>query len=177
MLSLERQLSKILNSKNGERPVHGFLGKNPKLVWLAICKVGGHSTYVVKEFPFGSRHKADFVVAQSASGHWEIHLIELEPPNDRVINKDGTPSHRFKKAISQVYDWATYIEQNGAAFRKDLSDWCMEHDLLKLSSRDRPPRNWTNNLLQDQNTVIWPGATLKLCLRVYFFLPAKPSKS
>jgi len=155
MLGLEKKLSRILYGETGERGVSRFLAKHPEIVRWAFCWTGGHSTYVVKEFPFGSRHLSDFVVPMSYSGMWEVHMIELEPIDDRVINKDGTPSHRFNKAISQIHDWASFIEQNPYLFRKDLSNWCMKHDLLGLHSDERPPCNFTSDYLHDPDTHIW----------------------
>jgi len=152
---LREELSRIIESTTGERGISRFLAEHPEIVRWAFCQVGGHSTYVVKEFPFGSRYLADFVVPQSSSGHWEIHMIELEPPDDRVINKNGTPSHRFNKAISQIHDWASFIEENPYLFRKDLSDWCMKRDLLGSHIGKRPPCNFTGNYLRDPDTHIW----------------------
>ncbi len=147
-------MSHIIDETTGERGVSRFLGKHPEIVRWAFCRSGGHSTYVVKEFPFGSRYRADFVVPTSDSGGWNIHMIELEPPNDRVINKDGTPSLRFNKAISQIHDWAHYIEQNPYSFRKDLSDWCINHDLLGCHSDDEAPRNDIGYYLHEPDTFI-----------------------
>jgi len=138
----------------GERGVSRFLAEHPAIVRWAFCSTGGHSTYVVKQFPFGSHYRADFVVPMSYSGVWNLHMIELEPPGDRVINKDGTPSHRLNKAISQIHDWASYIEQNPNSFRKDLSDWCVNHDLLGFHSDQRPPCNFTGDYLRDPDTYI-----------------------
>jgi hypothetical protein len=155
MLSLEKELSRILNNTTGERGVSRFLAKHPSIVRWAFCLTGGHRTYVVKEFPFGSHYLADFVVPLSYSGMWEVHMIELEPPNDKVINKDGTPSRRFNKAISQIHDWASYIEQNPYSFRQDLSDWCMKRDLLDSHNSAQQPCNFTGDYLHDMNTHIW----------------------
>jgi hypothetical protein len=155
VLGLEKKLSRIINDTTGERDVLRFLAKHPKIVYWAFYTGAGHGTYVIKEFPFGSHYKADFVVPMASSGIWEVHMIELEPPNDKVINKDGTPSHRFNKALSQIRDWESYIKENLFSFRKDLSDWCMKHDLLGLPGSSGPPCNFTDNYLRDSDTHIW----------------------
>jgi len=155
MISLEKKLLHILDNTNGEREVSRFLAKHPEIVRWSFCLTGGHSTYIVKEFPFGSHYYADFVAPLSCSGMWEVHMIELESPNDRVINKDGTPSHSFNKAISQIHDWASYIEENPYSFRKDLSDWCMKHDLLDFRRKKWQPRNDSGDYLHDPDTHIW----------------------
>jgi len=90
----------------------------------------------------------------SYSGTWEVHLVELEPPNDKVINKGGTPSQRFNKAISQVHDWAAYIKDNPCEVRRDLSKWCADHDLLGYSGGCGDPCNSTGDYLRDPETFI-----------------------
>lgn len=81
-------------------------------------------------------------------------MVELEPPSDRVINKDGTPSQRFNKALSQVHDWAEYITQNPLSIRKDMSDWCVRHDLLGDYDGCGPPCNETGDYLSHPDTFI-----------------------
>lgn len=151
---LREELQQIVDSTSGERQASDFLAAHPEIVRWAFCRTGGHSTYVVKEFPFGNRHRADFAVPMSYSGAWEVHMVELEPPNDKVINKDGTPSRRFNKAISQVHDWASYIKQNPYEVRRDLSDWCVNHDLLGIYGEYGPPSNDTGDYLRDPETFI-----------------------
>jgi len=151
---LEQELQFLLEESGGERAVSRFLGKHPELVRWAFCATGGHSTYVIREFPFGSRHKADFVIPMSYSGAWDVHLIELEPPSDPVVNKDGTPSRRLNKAITQIHDWSNYIQRNPVSFRRDLSDWCIKKDLLGEWISERGPCNFTSDLLSDPDTYI-----------------------
>ena len=151
---LQEELNRILNGASGERRASAFLARNPEIVRWAFCWTGGHSTYVVKEFPFGSRYRADLVVPLSYSGAWEVHMIELEPPNDSVINKDGTPSQRLNKAMSQIQDWREYIERNPDSIRKDLSDWCVKHDRLRLYDDHDPPCNETGDYLSHPDTYI-----------------------
>ncbi len=151
---LRKQLQTILENSSGERKVIKFLARHPDIVRWAFCRTGGHSTYVVKEYPFGSRYHADFVVPMSYSGAWDVHMVELEPIDDRVINKDGTPSKRLNKAISQINDWADYIKKNPYQVRQDLSDWCVKHDLLGIHGKYGPPSNYTGDDLRDPETYI-----------------------
>lgn len=148
-------LSKVIESNSGEHEVTNFLAKHPNIVRWAFSKTGGHSAFVLKEFPFGCNYRADFVVLMSRSGAWEVHMIEFEPPNDKVINKDGTPSQRFNKAISQINDWKSYIERNPVQVRQDLSDWCVKKDILGFFSEEESPSNDTGDYLHDPNTCIW----------------------
>jgi Shedu protein SduA, C-terminal len=123
-------LEEILKKSGGERIAYQFLKKNPGIVLWSFHKIGGNSQYVLADFPIGIRYRADFVIPLEYSGGWEVYLVELEPVSDRVITKDGRPSKRLNSAISQVNDWAEYIEINQTQVKNDLADWCMRHDLL-----------------------------------------------
>jgi hypothetical protein len=148
------ELKDILSKTEGEREISSFLSKHPELIRWAVCRTGGHTTYVIKEFPFGSHYKADFIVPFSYSGAWEVHLIELEPPDDMVITRDGLPSNRLNKAVKQINDWQDYIEKNRYPFRSDLSEWCIKKDLLGLHNDLKEPSNYTGDKLKDQDTYI-----------------------
>ena len=152
---LESEMLKALNEFSGERAIASFLAKNCQLIRWSVCRTGGHSTYIIKEFPFGSKFKADFTVAMSYSFGWEVHLIELEPPSDKVITRAGLPTNRLNKAISQINDWRMYIEQNPMAFKQDLTQKCMKRDLLREIPNDKTiPTNNTGNNLNAFDTVI-----------------------
>jgi hypothetical protein len=133
---LAHTLEEILNKSGGERAAYQFLKEHPAIVLWSFVRVGGHSQYLLAEFPIGIRYRADFVILYEYSGGWEVYLIELEPVHDRVITKDGRPSKRLNSAISQLNDWAEYIETNRLQVKQDLSDWCIRHDLLGWDSPD-----------------------------------------
>lgn len=152
---LETQMLEVLKNSTGEREIGNFFGNHPELIRWSVCRTGGHSTYVLKEFPFGSKYKADFAVAMSYSGAWEVHLIELEPPADLVITKAGLASHKLNTAISQINDWRSYIEQNSLAFKQDLTEKCMKKDLLHISPRKTIPTNYTGDQLNAIDTTIF----------------------
>lgn len=152
---LQQEFEKILDETRGEGQISSFLARNPNIIRWAVCKTGGHSTYVLKEFPFGSKYKADFVVPMSYSGMWEVNLIELEPHDDKVITREGLPSKRLNKAISQIKDWKDYIAKNPLEFRSDLSNWCIKKDLLGLFNNKKTPTNYTGDLLNSPDTTIF----------------------
>jgi hypothetical protein len=148
------ELKEILSNSKGEGDISAFLTKHPELIRWAVCRTGGHCTYVIKQFSFGSKYKADFVVAFSYSGAWDVHFIELEPPQDKVITKAGLPSNRLNKAISQVHEWKNFIKTEPLSYRSDLSDWCVKKDLLGIHKGENPS-NYTGNRLKDRDTHIW----------------------
>lgn len=150
----EDRLKQILNTTNSERDILGLLSTYPEIIRWAVCRTGGHSTYVVKEFPFGSKYRADFVVAMSYSFGWEVNFIEIEPPNDMVITKQGLPSNKMNSAISQINDWKLYVEQNPGMIRRELADYCANKDLLKLEWNPDDPSNFTGNYLRSPETFI-----------------------
>ena len=152
---LSEKLSDIVELSKGEREAAAFLAKHPEILRWAVCKTGGHCTYVLKEFPFGSHYKADFVVLTCYSGAWEVHMIELEPSDDMVITQDGKPSSRLSGAMLQLRDWKEYIEKNPVSFRQDLSAWCQKKDLLGESKSVRVPVNGTGHYLKDAETFIY----------------------
>lgn len=141
--------------QNSERPVSKVLSAYPEVIRWLCCRTAGHSTYVLCEFPFGSNYRADFVVATSFSGAWHVHFVELEPTKDIIITKKGLPSNRLNTAISQTKDWELFVKQNSTLFKQDLTKWCMTKDLLKVEDPKLTPTNYTNNLLNSPETVIW----------------------
>lgn len=151
---LENEITQIINNSTGEREISTFLARNPNIMRWAVCRTGGHTNYVIKEFPFGSRYKADFVVPMSYSGVWEVNLIELEPHDDKVITQNGLPSSRLNKAISQINDWKEFIERNPLQFRNDLAHWCIKKDLLGFSNDGEIPSNFSGDLLNSPETFI-----------------------
>lgn len=151
---IAKELENILRNGRGEREVSKFLAKHPGIVRWAVCNTGGHSAYVLKEFQLGSHFKADFVVPYSYSGCWEVHFIELEPPEDHVINKDGTVSQRLNKALAQICEWNDYILNNQIQIRQDLARQSMKKDLLKWMPKGQRPTNYTTDYLDDPATYI-----------------------
>jgi hypothetical protein len=169
VVSRKEELERILREGKGERKALSYLADNPEVVAWSVCKTTGHSVYVLKEFPLGNQFKADFVVPYSQSGSWTIHFIEIEPPDDHIINKDGTPSKRLNKALSQTSEWSAYIQSNPVHVRQDLARFCKERDLLGRMDRGKEPTNNTCDRLADPDTFIW--------YRYYIFIGNRMSAS
>lgn len=151
---LKEEILKIL-AYNSERKIAKFLCKHPQIVLWSFISTGGHSKYVLHEFPLGSKFKADFVIPFSFSGAWEVHFVELKSPDAIIITKNGTPSKLLNSAISQINDWKSFVENNKSIVQQDLSDWCIKHDLLRWHENKFPISNWTSDYLHDPNTFIW----------------------
>jgi hypothetical protein len=83
---LADKLQALLGRTKGEREVTAFLKEHPSVVLDALVRFGDGNC-VVADFPFGTEFKADFVALAPFSGGWEIHFVELEPPNARLFNR------------------------------------------------------------------------------------------
>ena len=134
---LPDKLQALLDQTDGEREITAFLKKHPTIVLDAFVKFGDGSC-VVPDFPFGTEFKADFVALAPFSGGWEIHFIELEPPDERLFNSDGTAARRLNQAIAQVGEWRTFIEKNRPAVLRDLVRFAKDKDLI-MGPRENEP--------------------------------------
>ena len=127
---LKDKLAEVLNQTSGEREIHAFLKEEPWLVWATFMNSGGHSRYVIPEFSLAGKYYADFVVIQSFSGGWNVAFIELEPVDEKLFIKDGSPSKRLRGAIKQIDDWKTFQECERASLCSGLADAARKQDIL-----------------------------------------------
>lgn len=130
------KFSDFLDDQRGERGISEFIKENPEALYWTFCRVSGHCRFLFREFPLGSQYIADYVILNSYSGVWEVMFIELEPVDDPVFNKSGTPSKRLAGAIKQVDDWTEYFDMHKDQVRADLVKWAKTKDLLKYSDTD-----------------------------------------
>lgn len=150
-------LNAIFSTSGGERGIHTYLKENPGLIWGMFCNVGGHADYVIPEFRFRDKYRADFVVMQSYSGAWDVHLIELEP-FDSVLFRDSDerPAKRFQGAIHQVEDWKRFISIEEQTFKNCLADAAMKSDVFQPEYNiNLEPSSLAGDRLRDPKTVIW----------------------
>ena len=99
-MPLKEQLLAAL-AKPGERAAMAFLAAHPEIVYWGFARTDGHASYVLKEFPFGSNYRSDFVVLHAYSGAWEVHFVELEPPKDKIITKKGVAKVSRQRALTK----------------------------------------------------------------------------
>lgn len=156
MKKLEPEFLCILKTGRGERLVRNFLKKRAWIVAESFHKITD-AHYVVCEFPFGSDYRADFVVLGGYSGGWEIHFIELEPPDAPLFTKSGVMAKRLNGAVNQVDSWRMFIEQNRQEVLRELSKYAMNHDLLRGPSTAEPT-----------DSVGWRLSHPKTSLHVYY---------
>lgn len=145
---------RFLDGSRGEREAVQYLRKYPDLVSWTFCRTGGHSRFLLCEFPLGSSYRADFVALVSYSGAWEAHYVELEPVDDPVFTKKGLQSQRLATAVRQVNDWQQHLRTRASEVRQDLVRWIGERDLLGHFP-GHPLSNQSRNYLSDMNTVLF----------------------
>jgi len=127
---LKNKLIDFLEQAKGERGIHSFLKEEPFLVWHTFMSSGGHSSYVIPEFSFAGKYRADFAVMQSFSGGWNIAFVELEPVDEKPFNKDGNPSQRLRSAIKQIDDWRDFVSDEISSLCSNLADAARNNDTL-----------------------------------------------
>ncbi len=157
-MSLRKKLKALLDQAEGEREVHNFLKENPALVWGMFCNAGGHSDYVLSEFQLREKYRTDFVVMQSYSGAWDVHLIELEPVGSKLFRKtDEKPEKRFQGAIHQIEDWKRFIKTEEQTFKNCLADdTAMTSDLFEPEYNiNSEPESMAGDILRNPKTCIW----------------------
>jgi hypothetical protein len=104
-----------------EEPCHQFLKAHPEL----ICPT--YDLYWSK-LPFGD-HVSDFVFRESPNDYM---LVEIEAPRRELFRRDGHPRQPLTHAISQIRDWAKYIQDNKVHVEQ-------EHGLIGISATPDGP--------------------------------------
>lgn len=151
---LSEELEHILSTSKGERQIAAFLKKHPEIVFWTFLRVGGHLHYVVPEFQLGKHFRSDFILLQSYSGGWHIHLVELEPIVDPVYNKDGTPSKRLRYAQKQIADWRMYKDTEISSLRIQLAEAAKASGGFQMDLKSSEPSSFSGKRLRDPLTFI-----------------------
>ncbi len=108
-MSLVQELTDLLKSAASERPILAWLKRNPLVLSHTL--------------PF-TRYVGPY------SGGFDIHFVELEPPNVRLFTKSGVPARRLAAAIAQVDSWRLFIERNRQCVLRDLSKFMQQRELI-----------------------------------------------
>lgn len=90
-----------------ERAVQRFLEARP---YLLLNLLQAPAAAIIKQFPLGSDHRADFAFVHANSGGTYLHLIELESPRKRLFTMADCLTHQFHGAMQQLADWMTWCE-------------------------------------------------------------------
>lgn len=149
-----QDVTDLIDTAKGERQVARFLRANPRLLFWTFFSLGGHLQYVVPEFGLGKSLKCDFLLMQSYSTGWNVKFVELEPVDDRILNKDLTPSRRLRLAQKQIVQWQDYAYHDSPSLRTQLADVARKCDILKEVKGDLEPTSFSGKRLRDPKTYI-----------------------
>lgn len=121
-IELTKEFINLLDKCEKEEVYQEFLEKHTELLPTETFKLnhGIHLSLVFSKLPIGNSYISDFCFISKSSAEWNIVFIELEKPNARFFNKDGTQSIDFNKGYSQILDWKRYFSsaENQLAFKQ-----------------------------------------------------------
>lgn len=118
---IKKDFTKLLDSEITERDILNFINENK--FYNIIGSIfqgylfGHHQAYMFKEFELTSTYKADYLLIGKSSGGYSFIFIELENPYGQITTKSGEFGSTFRKGITQVEDWDSWIEANYSSLR------------------------------------------------------------
>ena len=166
-----------LAESRGERVIAAHLKKHPILLIAAFGSLGNHGNYVLSEFGLGKKYRADFVHMSGSSAGWSVEMIELEPVNDPIYNRDGTPSRRLSIAQRQIAEWKDYQRTDDSTLRRELADATKHGDLVGRSSDNGDPCTMSNQRLRDPESYVQYSYTIVIGRRELLTIEAQRLRS
>ena len=130
-MKVRDKLTEIFDRGDGERELQSFLEENPVILLETPMSVLGHPTILLKEFPLGTSYRADFAIIAPYSGAFEIKLIEVEPPKEKIYTKDKVLAKRANKAFEQINSWKGYIRSHRREVLETVDRYGKEKDLYR----------------------------------------------
>lgn len=113
------------NKKITERDILNFIRQNDAQFIISSAlkytNYGHHDRYIFQEVALPPNHQADFLIIGKNSHGYHFLLIELENPYGGITVKDGDFGTTFRKGISQIEDWKSWMDKNFETLRNVLS--------------------------------------------------------
>ena len=122
------QFRELLEKDPEENEIQDFLEQHPCLVpghstpgtpsghWPLHCSLISQPRLLGQDW-----YVPDFMWIATHSGAWYPTLIEIEKPNKRIFNQDGTPSAAFTRARNQLSQWRSWF--NDASNQLQFMDY------------------------------------------------------
>lgn len=130
-MKVRDQLVEILDRGDGERELQAFLKEYPTILLETPMSILGHPTILLEEFPLGTLYRADFAIIAPYSGAFDIKLIEVEPPKEKIYTKENVLAKRANKAFEQVTSWKGYIRNHRREVLETIDRHAKEKDLFR----------------------------------------------
>lgn len=122
------QFRHLFNSKDvTERSILRFIHQHRAYFIVGSIlrhfQFGHHEAHLFREFQLGNSFQVDFLLVGKGSGGWRFVFVELESPAGNITLKDGDLGSAFRKGISQVEDWGTWIESQYGSLRETFDKY------------------------------------------------------
>jgi hypothetical protein len=105
------EFSRVLASADSEKPVQEFLEQN---LWIVAARWAPWCAWVRPEAPFGSRYRADFLVARTDSYPplaWT--MVELESPKAALYTQQDREASKLREGLAQIKEWRRWLTDYG----------------------------------------------------------------
>ncbi len=112
-------LSEILDNSR-EEVVQKYFEQKPSIL-LAAFGDRWNVNECIPKFKFGNEFVSDFVIVSGQSFSYNITLIELEPPTERIFTQAGKYGKRLNDSIGQLNDWLSWINDNMDYFKRSIA--------------------------------------------------------
>jgi hypothetical protein len=117
-VGLADQYRKVLEEARDERPLQTFLEHNPAVLIRGL--ISAHITWIfprkILPTPEGGSNIPDFLICDWNSNGPAWTLVELESPQEKVLNKKGA-SAMLRHAQQQVEDYRAHLRKHSAMLR------------------------------------------------------------
>jgi hypothetical protein len=81
---------------------------------------GHHQAHLFPEFPLGTSYRADYLLVGRNSDGWHYVFVELEAPIGDITLGGGDLGAVFRKGLSQLERWDTWLEGRFSALSETL---------------------------------------------------------
>jgi hypothetical protein len=114
--ALVDSFEKLLNGDATERKILKFiLDTRAYFIIAALLKAhfnfGHHEAHIFPEFQLGNTYRVDHLLVGLNSDGWHFVFVELESPSGEITLESGELGASFRKGLSQVADWSTWLEE------------------------------------------------------------------
>lgn len=84
-----------------------------------------HEAVLFKEFPLGTRYRADYLLAGRASGGWQFVFVEFENPYGSITVRSGDFGETIRKGLNQINQWKLFIEGHYSVLTSEFEKYAV----------------------------------------------------
>ncbi|MFN5854878.1 MAG: Shedu anti-phage system protein SduA domain-containing protein [Pseudanabaenaceae cyanobacterium] len=83
---------------------------------------GHHEAFLFPEFKLGNSYRTDFLIVGRSSNGYEFVFVEIESPKGKITTRNGDLGEAFRKGISQIIDWKTWLDSNFSSLKETFNN-------------------------------------------------------